>query len=226
MTTHESFKRRIRARMATTGEKYNAARRALLPARDAGTTTAWVTEPDVGDDRVREHTGRGYDEWARLIDAGPGRAATHAEIARWVGDVHGVNAWWAQTVTVGYERITGLRLPGQMPDGTFSISRSRTLAHGPRALRGLLLADADRALLFPGKRTTLRSRPSAKTLRFDLSEGAEPLGVVSFRIDGAPPRVRLTVTHDKLASAALGEHWKSFWSDWLADLAEAVEVET
>ena len=30
MTRNESFKRRIRARMAKTGEKYNAARRALI----------------------------------------------------------------------------------------------------------------------------------------------------------------------------------------------------
>lgn len=64
--------------MAKTGERYNAARRALLaqserPAEGGG----WAAQPLVTDERIRQHTGHGWDEWMELIDAGPGRAAGH-----------------------------------------------------------------------------------------------------------------------------------------------------
>ena len=39
-----------------------------------------------------------------------------------------VPGWWAQTVTVGYERIKGLRAVGQRRDGTFEANKSRTFA--------------------------------------------------------------------------------------------------
>ena len=34
--------------------------------------------------------------------------------------------WWCQTVTVGYERIKGLRVVGQRRDGGFEASKSKT----------------------------------------------------------------------------------------------------
>lgn len=51
MTTHKCFKRGVRARMAKTGERYAAARRALLGDASAETT---------GEDVVTPHTGSRY----------------------------------------------------------------------------------------------------------------------------------------------------------------------
>src|SRR5918992_1511418 len=90
MTTQQSFKRRIRARMQKTGESYTAARAQLL------------TEPE------REH----------------------AEIAAWLGAEHGVPGWWAQGVTVEYEKARGLRPAGGDRDGTLNVSAPKTVA-GP-----------------------------------------------------------------------------------------------
>src|SRR5690606_2012247 len=68
LTSQESFKRRIRARMRTTGERYGAARRAHLERADRqGGGRRWVAEPDLDDAAVREKTGRGWDEWVDLI---------------------------------------------------------------------------------------------------------------------------------------------------------------
>ena len=36
--------------------------------------------------------------------------------------------WWTQTVTVGYERIKGLRAIGQRRDGGYEANKSKTFA--------------------------------------------------------------------------------------------------
>lgn len=223
MTRHETFKRRVRERMLKTGERYGAARRALLGPVAAAGESGWAAAPVHTTSVIATNTGRGWDDWVALIDAGPGRDAGHTAIATWVRDEQGVDAWWAQAVTVGFERITGLRLPGQMPDGTFTISRTRILPQDVADVRALLLDDTDRAELVPGYELTLRSKPESKALRFALAQNDEALGMVMFAFDSAPKdRLRLTVTHEKLASIDLGEHWKEFWSGWLDGVEEAL----
>ncbi len=227
MTRHESFKKRVRERMTRTGEKYGAARRALLPGRAAGAsgpqppTQTWVSDPDVSDEAIRSNTGRGWDEWVKVIDGGPGRTAGHTAIAAWVTAQHGVRDWWAQGVTVGYERITGLRVPGQRADGTFTVSRSRSLDLDRDTLRTLLLDDAARADLVPGLELTLRSRPGTKVPRFAVADDDGPRGVLLVATDPDGDRLRVTATHERIGSAAETEHWKSFWAEWLEARAEA-----
>ena len=235
MTTQEAFKKRVRERMQKTGERYGAAHRALIEAAKAraaaatdaeGATAAsparaWVAQPQHSDALVLDKTGREWDAWVDAIDAGPGRAAGHPAIAAWLV-AQGVDPWWAQGVTVGYERITGLRLPGQMPDGTFTVSRSRIIAPPPTDVRALLLDDAARAELLPGFETTLRSKPEVRSPGFELRRDGEALGRVSFAFDAASGgRTNLTVTHAKLPTLEAGDHWKAFWAEWLAALEEA-----
>src|SRR4030095_5965546 len=52
----------------------------------------------------------------------------HDEIARWVGEEHGVGGWWAQGVTVAYEQARGLRAPRQRRGGLFEVIASKTVA--------------------------------------------------------------------------------------------------
>lgn len=224
MTTHESFKKRIRTRMAKTGEKYSAARRALLPQpSSADAPTGWVSQPESTDAQVRKATGRVWDEWVALIDAGPGRDATHTEIAGWLMAHTDIGGWWAQSVTVGYERITGKRLPGQMPDGTFTISRSRTIAATPDALKALIEDDESRAALLPDVVATRTSKAGVKSPRYALTDAKDgaALGSVLFSFDPAPQGTRLTVSHEKIAAMTATEPWKEFWADWLTALGSA-----
>lgn len=66
-------------------------------------------------------------------------------------------------MTVEYERITGLRLPHQVPDGTFTANKSGTVTIESDLLRGLLLDDDDRAQLFPNVPTELKSKSGSST---------------------------------------------------------------
>ncbi len=215
MTKQESFKRRVRARMEHTGERYSAARRVILE-KTSNQGRTWISLPEVNDDSVRDHTGRGWDEWCDLIDSGPGRSAGHTAIAAWVQDEHRVGAWWAQAVTIGYERITGLRLPGQMADGTFTATRSRTMKLDADAVREMLLSETDRQDLFPEHDTVLRSRESAKRVRIAMGGG-----VAEFSIDPRDDgKVKITVAHVSLPDVESMEHWKFYWREWLDALTE------
>ncbi|WP_345751401.1 hypothetical protein [Microbacterium rhizophilus] len=181
-------------------------------------STGWAARPLVDDDTIRASTGRGWDDWAAAIDDGPGAGAGHTAIARWLVADQGVDAWWAQNVTVGYERIRGLRLPGQMPDGTFSVQRSRTVDREADGIRSALLDDAARADLLDGLDTALRSRATSKGLRFAVTEGGHDAGVVMFTCEPAGERTKLGVTHEKLVGPDEAERWKAHWADWLAAL--------
>lgn len=216
MTRHESFKRRVRARMEKTGERYGAARRVLLEQAGHGRRRRWVAEPEMSDEAVREATGRGWDDWCDVIDAWPGHANGHTAVAAHVREHHGVPGWWAQTVTVGWERITGRRLPYQRPDGTFTAGKSRTVRVDAADLRAMLLDEADRADLFPGQQTALRSRATTKDVRLAIGPGT-----ALFTVDAqANGRTKVTVSHERLPEYDDVQEWKLYWDKWLEALAE------
>jgi hypothetical protein len=93
---------------------------------------AAVSEQKVSDVRLKAATGRVRAEWHALLDAAGAAGWKHPEIARWLYETQGVDGWWAQGITVGYEQAHGRRLPGQQADGTFSVTVTRTIA-SPRA---------------------------------------------------------------------------------------------
>lgn len=204
MTKQESFKRRIRRRMEKTGERYGAARRVLIEQASAGRSRSWVAEPELSDDAVQAATGRTWEEWCDVLDAWPGRGQGHTAMAAHVRDEHGIDGWWAQTVTVGYERITGLRLRYQRADGSFTASRSRTVTVDAGALRELLLDASSRADVFPGNETELRSRPTSKVVRLAIGPGTAQIAVDPV----GSGRARVAVAHERLPSlgGAIREH--------------------
>ncbi|MBL8929340.1 MAG: hypothetical protein JNL54_04380 [Kineosporiaceae bacterium] len=177
MTRQESFKARIRHRMATTGERYLAARRVLLlQARPVDSPRPWAALPEMSDEAIRRGTGKGWDDWCELIETSVGADRGHPAIAAFLRAAHGLDGWWSQAVTIGYERITGLRLPYQLADGSFAASKSRIVRADVHALRAALLDDGQRGELFPDTVTELRSRPSSRSI-LSLATGMGPPGL-------------------------------------------------
>lgn len=217
MTRQESFKKRVRARMARTGERYTTARQALLTsggARPGG--RSWASPPETAEESLRQATGRGWDEWCDVIEGWPGHHDGHTGVAAHLQERHGLDGWWAQTVTVGWERITGRRLPHQRADGTFAVGRTATVTVDADHLRALLLDDGDRADLFPGVDTALRSRPTSKAIRLTVGPGTAIVAIEP-RSGG---RARIAVQHEKLPTADDVERWRFWWSAWLGALDE------
>ncbi|MFD4422654.1 DUF4287 domain-containing protein [Agromyces sp. NPDC058484] len=131
----------------------------------------------VGDEAVLAATGRGRDEWFALLDEAGAGAWKHRQIASWLVGEHGVDGWWAQGITVGFEQARGIRRPGQRQDGTFEASVSRTVDLGTadalQALADVVGAELDAEPL------ALNLTAKHPTARFPLDGGEFVLASVS-----------------------------------------------
>jgi hypothetical protein len=203
--------------MAKTGERYTVARRHLVEPVDVR-----LAEDIQSDANLRATTGKGWRQWIRTLDDWGARERTHRDTARHLIDAHGVPGWWAQTITVGYERARGLRAKHQTLGGTFQVSVSKTFPVAVGRLYGAFALPAQRnRWLEPGTVRT-RTRTRNKTIRFDYEDGTSRV-VVAF---DPKDRTKTTVTvqHEKLPDAAAVEEMRAMWKERLARLAVVMET--
>lgn len=84
----------------------------------------------VSEGAVRKATGKGWDEWFRILDRFGAERHGHKAAALWLEKEQGVGGWWAQSIAVQHEWARGLR------------SRA-TLRFGGREVQGDLIADGE-----------------------------------------------------------------------------------
>jgi hypothetical protein len=220
MTKQRTFKRRVRERMAKTGESYTAARRMLI-AQGERPDGATAFEPPVTDERVLEATGRGWEAWFELLDGWGAAARTHTEIARWLREDLGVDGWYSQSITVGYERARGLRAPGQRPDG-FAVGASRTVAVPVERLFEVFTDEALRERWLPGADLRVRTATAPRTARYDWEDGSTRL-IVGFE-DLGEAKSRVALSHERLPDADAADKMKTWWRERLSALKEQLEA--
>lgn len=85
-------------------------------------------EQSMSSEALRAATGRDREAWRELLEAAGALEWSHKATAEWVIREHGVDGWWAQGITVDFEQARKGRLPGQQADGSFAVSRTRTVA--------------------------------------------------------------------------------------------------
>lgn len=212
MTERKTFKRRVRSRMEKTGERYTAARRHVLDEPAFDPTELGL----VADATVAERTGRTWSEWLAELDRWGAAERTHTEIARHLAAEHGVPGWWAQTVTVGYERARGRRAVHQQADG-FSVGASRTVAV---PVERLFEAVCDPAWPTEGA-LRLRTAQPGRTARFDWEGGATRV-VVGFAAKG-DTKSTVAIQHERLPDAETAERMKTYWRERLVELKRVLE---
>jgi hypothetical protein len=226
MTRQKSFKAGVRSRMAKTGERYTAARRQLIErtsrAEGSPATEARDNVPEMltSDEAIRDGTGRGWDEWFAILDAWGATEHSHPEIARWLVEEQGLAGWWAQSITVGYERARGMRAKHQTASG-FSISVNRTVAVSAERLSDAFTDAALRQRWLPGTELTERTSRRARSARFDWP-GDGSVVVVGFTAKGAD-KTQVGLVHEKLPDSQAAERMKAFWRERLGVLKGLLE---
>lgn len=230
MTKQRRFKQQVRGRMAKTGERYAAARGALIDKRDRAqdepgdggrapsgaqpVEQGWT--PPMSDDKVVAATGRTWQEWFALLDAAGAVDLAHPEIARRLVTEHGVDGWWAQSVTVAYEQARGRRRKHEGPDG-FAISKSKTVAAPLARLYAAWSDDEVRARWLP-EPIEITSQREGRTLNARWGDGPARIAV-RFEARGEH-KAQVSLGHTRIADEAEAERMKALWSDRLARLAE------
>ena len=240
MPKGKDLKRLARTRMQKTGESYTTARAKLLQKKQSqkkatsdqngrGITTARTAgKPAVpaadlaqlagmSDEAVHAKTGHSWSEWVRILDAIDAHTLPHSEIATHVNEVHGVSGWWSQAVTVGYERIRGLRDIGQRRGGAYEASKSRTFPVPVAKLCAAFATAKTRARWLPGIDLTVRKATPDKSMRITWPDSSS---VEVWFTSKSVAKSQVAVQHRKLASKADVQRMKDFWSERLDALAE------
>ena len=143
----------------------------------------------------------------------------HKAIAVYLHEQHGVPAWWSQEVTVGYERIRGLREEHQTARG-FQVSVSKTLPVASEKLYEAWTVEEIRRSWLGDDAPHIRTARPNKSLRITWVDGATHVDV-SFYPKG-PSKSQVVVQHSKLADRDDVEAKRAYWKAALARLAGAL----
>src|SRR5438477_1292774 len=232
MPRNKDFKRLVRARMNKTGEAYTSARaqilkksRAKRTSRVAAVASDSVRKQDyaaaagMSDAAIKAKTGCNWERWVKTLDQFGAEKMSHRDIAAMVSKTWKVDSWWSQTVTVGYERIKGLRARGQRRDGSYEATKSRTFdvpvetlfdAWADKTLRDRWLGDTN---------VKVRTATAPKSIRLGLADGT--IVAVGFLPKGKS-KSSVALSQMKLPDKETASRLKQYWSEQLDVLGEVL----
>jgi hypothetical protein len=220
MPRDKDRKRIIRNRMKKTGESYTTARAHVISQPNVKHPPAprvdYATLAGMSDDKIAAKTGRTWREWVRTLDAVGAAAMPHRSIAELVHKKHRVADWWAQTVTVGYERIKGLRDRGQRRGGAYEAGKSRTFNVPVTVLFEAFADDAMRRRWMDGIDVVVRTAAAPKSIRLQWPD--RTIVVVGFLAKG-PGKSSVSLVHTKLRDRTASDNAKKYWTERLDALA-------
>ena len=168
----------------------------------------------MSDEAVQAKTGKAWAEWFRILDKAGAKKITHREIAALLHSKHKVPGWWAQMVTVGYERARGIRKVHQTASG-FTVNRSKTIA---APVGKIFRAWNDKKLRdrWLKARLTIRSAQPNKTLRILWNDATH---VNIYFVPKGKAKTAVVVQHEKLPKASDVTAKKAYWGEKLDRLA-------
>ena len=250
MPENKDLKRLVRDRMRKTGEAYTAARAQIVrkPRATNGTkpepssapppkATSPKTAPPkaeqpapdyakmagMSDAVVKEKTGCTWERWVWALDGDRAYELPHADIAKLVHGKYEVGPWWTQMVTVGYERIKGLRVRGQRRNGTYEASKSRTFNVPVDRLFDMWANARLRKRWMNGATVRVRTATPPKSLRLDWNGEGVADGIVEVWLTAkGPGKSSVAVQQTKLPDKAAAERAKQYWAERFDALAEVI----
>jgi hypothetical protein len=244
MTRARALKAIIRSRAAKTGERYTTARRHVLkelqPRPAAVVRFAPKPAPaapasskgGLSDAKSRERTGHGLDHWFEVLDRFGGTAKGHTACARHLYADHNVDGWYAQGITVAFERARGARAVNQRCDGEYEVAVSKVLTTTTTDLiagltnkttRGKWARDVDPALTKALGRAL--DHPTSKGFvvrpdgqgRFRYKWGSTTVQL--YTLPKPRGKVSLVATNSKLGDGGMVEERRAQWRAALNALA-------
>jgi hypothetical protein len=205
------------AKKSATGKKAPLSKK--VTAKTSGPLSGQDHGVRVGDDVLKQRTGKTWAEWFPILDKAGAKKMNHTEITTVLQKKFGVPGWWCQMVAVGYEHSRGLRELHESCGG-FSASVSRTLGVAVKPLFAACADDKKRGAWLSGDKLAVSTARPEKAVR-GAWDGASRLEI-RFYPKGAA-KTQVVIDHMKLASSSDVEKMKAYWSESLEKLREFVE---
>jgi hypothetical protein len=175
--------------------------------------------PAMSDEAVAAKTGKTWKQWFDWLDGEGAVKLKHSEIATLLRKKHDIPGWWAQNVTVEYERARGLRERHQVSDG-YSVSVTKTVAASVPRLYSVTASAAQRKKWFPPGAFEPSSQTKDKYFRGAWKKGSR-LEFGFYAKGEGKAQIALAVT--KLAGKADVEKERAAWRAALTKLQGIVE---
>jgi uncharacterized protein YndB with AHSA1/START domain len=228
MPVNKDFKRVVRARMQKTGESYTAARAQLLQKTAQSSQKVLQSSPVVPtpkdyaalagmtDAAVQAKTGCNWERWVVALDSVKAHTWPHRAIAEYVHEKYKIPGWWAQTVTVGYERIHGLREIGQRRSGAYEASKSKTFGVPLSRLYRAFSDKRTRSRWLDGVEFAIRKATPNRSMRVTWGDGTS---VELWFTAKDPSKAQVAVAHRKLPGREAASQMKAYWEERLETLS-------
>lgn len=172
----------------------------------------------ISDKAIQQATGELWQTWRERLDAMGAQQLSHAEIAAKLIETYNVSGWWAQSLTVRYEKQIGRRQTGQTSDGMFSANVSKTV---PGTMDDAMHWWRQKVLKqsagFNGVPIVTSSHTETTKWRYYRAALADGSRVVVTIYEKTPAKASLGLQHDKLPSAQVAESWRTYWKVYLHD---------
>lgn len=171
----------------------------------------------TSDQSVHKATGKVWDEWFSELERIKAHELTHKDMAAMLVDKYDVSAWWAQSITVEYERFIGRREVGQSCEGDYQAGASKTLPGTmDEIFDGWLEFVTGKGMLNDDKyadEPTTSKTEKWRYWRVNLQGGSKVNIIINQKAQG---KVHLAVNHEKLPNTDAVEDWKKFWRGYFA----------
>ena len=197
------------------------------------------SEHPMADADVKSATGKAWKDWYRLLDDAGGPTPGRRAITSKLMEEHNLDAWWAQTIAVEYERAKAVHERDGRPKG-YAICVTKTIAASPEHVFDAF-GDADVMKRWFGDAktdfkeggafsTTEGSRGKytkvtrPKTLRFAWDDD-DPTAASTVELKLMPngKKVGLVLNHERIQSRAHADGLRAAWVAAIEKLKQTLE---
>ena len=231
MPTQKDLKRLVRNRMEKTGESYTTAHahitRTLRSTTKTGTRTQanghasaaeYAETAGMSNGAVKKATGSDWATWVQALDDANATEMSHKDIAKHVKENFDVTFWWAQSITVAYERIRGLRAKGQRRGGGYDVNKSKTV-NVPIAKLYAAFGARGRKKWLGDTEVIIKTSTREKSMRLVWEDGC-PVDVYFW--DKGASKSQVQIQHRKIATKAKADKIREQWNERVTALAKSL----
>lgn len=175
-----------------------------------------MSDTNISNEAVLNATGKEWADWFKVLDKEDSTRKSHKEIAAWLSAHFDISGWWAQMVTVQYERERGMRKVHEKKDG-FEASKSKTIEVPIDRLYQAWADESRRSAWLDDPKFTIRKANKNKSIRISWHDNTN---VVAGFYKKSDSKSQLSIQHNKLPKKEDVQKRKAYWEKQIEQLID------